>query len=579
MRMDRRSRLRLRVQHALFVVLWTALVVLAGWLAQEYKREFDWTAGGRNTLSEVSQRVVERLQAPVEITAYARPDEMLRKRIEDLVARYRRARPDAFELRFVNPDREPERVRELGIRFDGTLVVRYRGRTEQVSTLSEQALTGALERLMRAGARRLVFLTGHGERSPEGAANHDLGRFGRELERRGIRYTTVNLARTPELPKDGAVLVIASPATALLPGEARIVREWVARGGNLLWLLDPGEGTAGLEALLGTLGLKVLPGTVVDASAPVFGINDPTFVVVPEYPSHPITSGLRLITLFPRAAALEAAPKEGWHASQVLRTLPRAWNETGPLRGELRPDPDRGERTGPLTLAVALTRPRPAVQEDGQAANAKGEASDKDAGETRAEAGEETAAQAATPEADPRQGEQRRAHGAAQPPDAAHRRTLAEGDAGPPAKPQAPTAEASPRHGEQRRAHGAAEPPDAAHRRTLAKGDAGPPAKPQAPTAEASPRQGEQRILVVGDGDFLANAYLGNGGNLDLGLAMVNWLLHDDVLVQVPAKAAPDRSLALSRTASALIGVGFLLVLPLGLIGTGVLIWWRRSRR
>ncbi len=508
MRVDRRARLRLRVQHALFVALWTALVVLAGWLAQEYSREFDWTAGGRNTLSEVSQRVVERLQAPVEITAYARPDEMLRKRIEDLVARYRRARPDAFELRFVNPDREPERVRELGIRFDGTLVVRYRGRTEQVSTLSEQALTGALERLMRAGERRLVFLTGHGERSPEGAANHDLGRFGRELERRGIRFTTVNLARTPELPDDAGVLVIASPATALLPGEARIVRDWVARGGNLLWLLDPGEGTAGLEALLGTLGLKVLPGTVVDASAPAFGIDDPTFVVVAEYPAHPVTSGLRLLTLFPRAAALEAAPKEGWHAAQVLRTLPRAWNETGPIRGEVRLDPERGERAGPLTLAVALTRPRPPAQEDDQAANAKGEASG-DTGEARAKA----------------------------------------------------------------------EPPDAAHRRTLAEGDAGPPAKPQAPTPEASPRHGEQRILVVGDGDFLANAYLGNGGNLDLGLAMVNWLLHDDVLVQVPAKAAPDRSLALSRTASALIGIGFLLVLPLGLIGTGVLIWWRRSRR
>ena len=554
MRMDRRARLRLRVQHALFVALWTALVVLAGWLAQEYSREFDWTAGGRNTLSEVSQRVVERLQAPVEITAYARPDEMLRKRIEDLVARYRRARPEAFELRFVNPDREPERVRELGIRFDGTLVVRYRGRTEQVSTLSEQALTAALERLMRAGERRLVFLTGHGERSPEGAANHDLGRFGRELERRGIRYTTANLARTPELPDGTGVLVIASPATALLPGEARIVRDWVARGGNLLWLLDPGEGTAGLEALLESLGLKVLPGTVVDASAPVFGIDDPTFVVVPEYPSHPITSGLRLITLFPRAAALEAAPKEGWHAAQVLRTLPRAWNETGPIRGEVRLDPERGERAGPLTLAVALTRPRPAAQGESEAAKAKGDASG-DAGEARAKAGEDSPAQAAGSNTASAAGE----------------------DAEAPRQGGGEGEEAE--EGEQRRAHGAAQPPDAAHRRTLAKGDAGSSAKPQTPTPEAEPRHGEQRIVVVGDGDFLANAYLGNGGNLDLGLAMVNWLLHDDVLVQVPAKAAPDRSLALSRTASALIGIGFLLVLPLGLIGTGVLIWWRRSRR
>ena len=37
-----------------------------------------------------------------------------------------------------------------------------------------------------------------------------------------------------------------------------------------------------------------------------------------------------------------------------------------------------------------------------------------------------------------------------------------------------------------------------------------------------SPRgPGEQRVVVVGDGDFLSNAHLSHGGNLDLGLRLV----------------------------------------------------------
>jgi len=89
----------------------------------------------------------------------------------------------------------------------------------------------------------------------------------------------------------------------------------------------------------------------------------------------------------------------------------------------------------------------------------------------------------------------------------------------------------------------------------------------------------QQRIVVVGDGDFLANAYLGNAGNLDMGLRMVNWLIHDDRFIDIPAKTAPDRTLKLTTTSVTVIGFGFLIVLPLCLLGTGFVIWRKRRRR
>ncbi|MGB5261761.1 MAG: DUF4350 domain-containing protein [Gammaproteobacteria bacterium] len=89
----------------------------------------------------------------------------------------------------------------------------------------------------------------------------------------------------------------------------------------------------------------------------------------------------------------------------------------------------------------------------------------------------------------------------------------------------------------------------------------------------------EQRILVIGDGDFLSNTYLGNAGNLGFGLQAVHWLSHDDAFIDIRVRTAPDATLVLSNTSRAVIGFGFLFGLPLLLLLAGLVIWLRRRRR
>ncbi|MDX1527629.1 MAG: Gldg family protein, partial [Gammaproteobacteria bacterium] len=94
----------LKIQSALFVVLLLLVAGLTAWLSNRYVIRFDWTAAQRNSLSEASRQLLDQIDGPVKISAYAREERITRQAIRELVERYQAHKPD-IELVFVNPDR------------------------------------------------------------------------------------------------------------------------------------------------------------------------------------------------------------------------------------------------------------------------------------------------------------------------------------------------------------------------------------------------------------------------------------------------------------------------------------------
>jgi ABC-type uncharacterized transport system involved in gliding motility auxiliary subunit len=450
--MAARTSLGTWLQEGLFHLLLLGAAVLAAWLSLQYTWHWDWTGNRSNSLAPESRSLLQRLESPLTMTSFAPDNRDLRQRILRLLDRYRRERPEMVKISFVDPELHPDLAREAGIELAGELVLEYQGGRERLQTLSEGHVSNALQRLLGRPERWIGALAGHGERSLSGKANHDLGDFGAALESRGYRIQPLDLAQVPVLPENLGLLVVAGPQSDLLGAEVERLRDHVEQGGSLLWLMDPG-GLHGLESLARQLGVRTLPGRIVDANVRELGVDDPTVALVSRYPDHPATSGFSLMALFPQALALESTAAGEWRVTPLLRTLSRSWNETDPIQGEVRRDKAHGERAGPLTLALALER-------------------------------------------------------------------------------------------------------------TLA-----------TPTGAR-----EQRALVVGDGDFLANAFLGNVGNRELGLRLVRWLMEEDELLHIPPRQSPDRELPITRTLALVLGVGSLFVLPLGFLATGFLIRWRRNR-
>ncbi len=89
----------------------------------------------------------------------------------------------------------------------------------------------------------------------------------------------------------------------------------------------------------------------------------------------------------------------------------------------------------------------------------------------------------------------------------------------------------------------------------------------------------KQRVVVIGDSDFLSNNNIGHGANLLFAMNTLNWLSQDDKLISIMPKSAPDIQLDLNDTQVAAMGLIFLVILPIGLFGAGILIWYQRRKR
>ena len=434
-------------------VLLVLLTALLSWLSVRYPIRADWTRNGRHTLSEASRQVLAKVTGELTITAYAREQEDLRNAIKRFIARYQRVKPD-IRLHFVNPDAVPDETRALGINENGELVIHYQGRSENTRPGSEEVFTNALQRLLHEKERWLAFVEGHGERNPLGKSNHDLGEWGRQISNRGFRIQPLNLARTRAIPDNTTVLVIAGPLVNYLPGEVELIINYLARGGNLLWLAEPNN-IYGLDALAEYLGVDFPKGAVIDFAGQLVGVNDPRIVLVTEqlYGDHPALKGFKFSTLFPMATMVTSHDQDHWKVKPLITTGDHTWQETGELKGDVGFDADTDTR-GPLNIALSLERELTEEQPGG-------------------------------------------------------------------------------------------------------------------------PRR--QRIIVVGDGDFLANTYIGNSGNMELGMRLVNWLGSDEEFISIPAKYAQDTQLEISQLTAGIIGFGFLIIIPLLLLGAGGIIWWRRK--
>jgi ABC-type uncharacterized transport system involved in gliding motility auxiliary subunit len=345
----------MRLQAILRIVLVLALVILLGTLSQLYKTELDWTYGDRNSLSEASLELLERMPGPIVFTAFTSADAEMKRTILADLARYQRVR-DNIEVEFVDPSHNPQRAREAGIRNFNEVEIRYDGNSEVVSALTEPAITGALQKLANPTEQVVYFLRGHGERQLQGGGELGMSSLVQALERSGLRVEALNLAETGSIPDDATAVALASPNSTPLPQEQRRLAEWIEDGGNFVWLADPDSARA-LDPLTEALSVSWQPGVAVFPDYQETS-GHPGIFVAASYPPNPLTRRLDAVTVFPLVSGVEWDMDGPWDGMPLLVTSRSAWLETGAIEGDLVFDQEAGDIRGPITVGALLTRER-----------------------------------------------------------------------------------------------------------------------------------------------------------------------------------------------------------------------------
>jgi ABC-type uncharacterized transport system len=84
------------------------------------------------------------------------------------------------------------------------------------------------------------------------------------------------------------------------------------------------------------------------------------------------------------------------------------------------------------------------------------------------------------------------------------------------------------------------------------------------------------RLVVVGDSDFASNSFLPYMANSDLALAMVRWLGREEAAPAMAVRMPVPPLVLLTKSQMKRIFLLVEVLLPLGVVAVGTVVWWRR---
>lgn len=340
------------------------IIVVVNVLGTRYAWRTDLTATHRFSLSPQTMRVIESLDGDkATIFTFVTKDMPGYSTTMDLVEGYDDASLD-ISLRQVNPFREPGILDELRIKEDTWIAVRVGERVERLSDreITEEAVTNALLRASRPDRKRVLFLGGHGEKSPDVEGEKGYSEIGRQLGLENYDVGSFTMVGGDTVPPGTAAVVVAGPTTPLFSFEVDAIRRYLARGGGVLLAVDPlfEDGKPvdlGLDSLLNPYTIGLGKGIVFDES-PASRQAGLGFSLAAAEPSgkHVITASLaRERFVFPDARAVRTAGRRGRWAV-LARTGTRTWEDLDPLDANPEPTPGR-DIAGPIPIALSVAEP------------------------------------------------------------------------------------------------------------------------------------------------------------------------------------------------------------------------------
>ncbi len=364
-----RNRAALKTRSAAFglnsfitVVLVIGILGVLNFLANRHPLKWDTTQNKVHTLSDQTFKIVKGLAQPLKATMWSKAG--AREKYRPLLDNYKEMSPK-FELEYVDPDREPTRAKQAGVKRYDTLQLRYGAKESRVEEPNEEKLTNALIKIVKDKTLTVCATTGHGEKPMTGTGADGFDSARKQLSEQSYEVKEINLAQDSQggkVPATCDALLVLGPAHAFFPAEVKALQEYLAEGGRVIAALDVNiKGSENAPELLPVLqawGVKVVNGLVVDPMARMFGSDAAVPILARFNKDHPITKEPPATCYFPFARALDTSSDLGptVSAKWLSQTTDKSFVVTDFKQlatGQVKLDPSKN-KPGAQNVAVAV---------------------------------------------------------------------------------------------------------------------------------------------------------------------------------------------------------------------------------
>jgi hypothetical protein len=382
--------INLVLQAVLFLTLFAGL----NYLSIHYHWRFDLSQHRRYSLSPETLSYLGELQRPVRVVVTLTPDSdnadaaqayhdvqnLLREYLYASTTNYdpKAGRDGRISVEYLDVYQRRRDAEALGIeepdvilllsgenrhvvRFND-LYVHKEGRREAFQ--GEQAITAALLDVSSPVKKKIYFLAGHGEMSPDDISPvRGLSVLRAELSLRNYDLEGLDLSLTKRIPDGADLIIIPSPQGRFQPREEELLRQYLStHAGRIILTLDPTH-EFGLDNLLFDWGVRVDDDVIFDTNPEV--ITDNGELIIRHIDgSHPITKGLAdfkvpLRISPPRSVRPDPSrPLDNALKVSILATSsPTSWGEFGYRLTNVLPAYTPGsDLKGPLGVIVTSER-------------------------------------------------------------------------------------------------------------------------------------------------------------------------------------------------------------------------------
>jgi ABC-type uncharacterized transport system involved in gliding motility auxiliary subunit len=346
------------------ILLVVSIVGVLNFLSARYPHKIDLTKNKIHTFSDQTIKLVKGLQKPVKATLFSKLQQ--REQSRPLLENYKALNPK-FELEYVDPDREPTRAKQAGIKKPGgTLHLMVGSRESNVEDISEEKITNALIKLVKDKIPTLCALTGHGERSfdsqdAEGFASMKKALLEESYDVKDLNILQVDGTKVPDFCD---AVGIFGPTRAFFAPEVKAIEDYLASGGRAIVTLDinlkGAEFSPDMLKILNSWYVKADNAMVVDPLSRRFQVDAAVPLIATFSKQSPITKEMHTqdMCYFPFLRPLDIIPgaPAGLTVQWLGQTTPQSFAVTDLKQlatGQIELKEGRDKR-GPLNAMISV---------------------------------------------------------------------------------------------------------------------------------------------------------------------------------------------------------------------------------